>query len=106
MATSKTVAKKAVTKKTTATKTLSKEVSFKFLNKQASKVSLVGDFNGWDPKKNIMKPVKKGEFSTKVKVKPGRYNFKYFTDQGWYIDPKAESVYDSMGNQNSVLEVG
>ncbi len=97
--------KKAVAK-TTAKSTVSKEIAFKFLNKQASTVSLVGDFNGWDPKKNIMKPVKKGEFATKIKIKPGRYTFKYLSDKGWYTDPKLASVYDSMGNQNSVLEVG
>jgi len=105
----KATATKAVNKavaKTTAKSTVSKEIAFKFLDKQASTVSLVGDFNGWNPKKNIMKPVKKGEFATKIKIKPGRYTFKYLSDKGWYTDPKLELAYDSMGNQNSVLEVG
>jgi 1,4-alpha-glucan branching enzyme len=82
-----------------------KDITFKFLNPACSSVSLVGDFNNWKPGKLRMKKVKKGEFVTKLSLKPGRYTYKYLTDQGWFTDPNADFVYDSMGNQNSMVAV-
>ena len=75
------------------------------MNPKASKVSLVGDFNGWDPKKTKMTKKGKGEFIAQLSLKPGRYTYKYLTESGWYTDPNAQVISDSMGNQNSLVTV-
>ena len=102
-ATAKPAAKK-VTKKT-ATKTVAKQVTFKFIRPESSAVSVVGDFNSWNPEKNVMKKTKSGEYSARLSLKPGRYNYKYLASDGWYTDPQADLVCDEQGNQNSLVVV-
>jgi len=105
MAVKKTVkpAKKTVAKRNG--KSLTKQVTFKYFNSDASTVSVVGDFNSWNPDKNVMKQAKNGEYSTKVTLSPGRYAYKYLSSNGWDTDPNAECVWDENGNQNSLLVI-
>ncbi|MFH1429170.1 MAG: glycogen-binding domain-containing protein [Candidatus Margulisiibacteriota bacterium] len=100
--------KKPVKKTVAASKTIKKEVTFTYSNpngKKITKVSVAGDFNNWDPKKNIMKADNKGKYTAKITLSSGTYAYKFCASNGWVTDPKAECVYDENGNQNSKLTI-
>ena len=80
--------------------------SFK-LPGNAAKVALAGSFNGWSADKNPMTgPDQKGEFTTRLSLKPGRYAYKFVIDGKWTLDPANSQTEDNgMGDKNSVLTV-
>ena len=57
------------------------------------KVSVVGDFNGWDHDANRMRK-KGGNWVASVSLAPGaRYRFRYVDEIGrWHDDPSADAV--------------
>jgi hypothetical protein len=59
----------------------------------ASKVVLVGDFNEWSTKDDIMKKQKDGSFQINIYLEPGRaYQYRYFMDDNrWENDWEADS---------------
>ncbi len=71
------------------------------------RVSVVGDFNGWDPYANPMKHRRDGTQRAKLKVRTGQtYEFKYLSDDGtWFCDPDADTEVNGDGELNSVLRV-
>jgi 5'-AMP-activated protein kinase regulatory beta subunit len=93
-------------------KTMSKQiikrrrVSFLFESADAREVILVGDFNNWDPQKHTMKHNGDGTWNKTVMLAPGRYEYKFFVDGDWKIDPKnSQTCLNSFGTQNSVLNL-
>ena len=56
-------------------------------------VALVGDFNGWDPKKNILKKSKSGWFEETIELPLGKdYQFRYLIDRNkWENDWQADA---------------
>lgn len=70
-------------------------------------VSVVGDFNGWDPFAHPMKKRSNGTRSAKVELECGRsYRFKYLTADGaWLTDPDADTVDNGMAGVDSLLVV-
>ncbi|MBU1998678.1 MAG: glycogen-binding domain-containing protein [Candidatus Omnitrophica bacterium] len=47
-----------------------------------------------------------GFWKAKVSLKPGKYEYKFFVDGSWISDPKSQNtVYNSFGSQNSILEI-
>ena len=57
-------------------------------------VSVVGDFNGWDPLATPLRKRSNGTRSATVELPTGgSYRFKYLADGGsWFCDPDADSV--------------
>ena len=73
---------------------------------QAKKVSVAGTFNHWDVKALKMKKDKQGRWSSRISLKPGRYEYLFVVDGQWLRDPEVkEMVQNSFGSVNSVLEV-
>jgi hypothetical protein len=72
-------------------------------------VSVVGDFNDWDPHATPMGKGKKGDrASATVRVPRGlRYQFRYLGgDNQWFNDETADDYADNeFGGQNSVLDL-
>jgi len=71
-----------------------------------SQVSVVGDFNGWDPTKTKLIKRSNGTFSASVKLKKGaHYAFRYVADDGkWLNDDEADTFEASpFGTKNSVV---
>ncbi len=87
----------------TAAKT--KEAVFKFFAPQAKRVFLAGQFNNWNTSSLSAKKDAKGNWSVKVALKPGKYEYKFFVDGSWVNDPNASYIPNSLGTQNSVIEV-
>ncbi len=70
-------------------------------------VSVLGDFNGWEPYATPMKRRRNGALRAKVTVPRGHvYEFKYLSDDGtWFCDPDVESRVGPDGTHNSVLRL-
>jgi 1,4-alpha-glucan branching enzyme len=72
----------------------------------ASEVSLMGDFNGWNDAKHVMKKSKNGSWVIEIKLAPGEYQFLYFVDRRvWKTDEAAPRVVNSFGTENSLLKI-
>jgi len=74
---------------------------------QASSVSLVGDFNDWDPARAPMR-VAQGVWATAIRLSPGRYRYAFLVNGAeWRADPGAPaSRDDEFGTPGSVVTVG
>lgn len=73
----------------------------------AEKISLVGDFNDWDPEKYPMRKFKSGICKKKVKLKPGCYEYLFVVDGEWCPDPEnSKRKPNVFGTENSVIEIG
>ena len=75
---------------------------------EAKVVSLVGEFNDWDPSADPMKRSKSGSFSKSMQLDCGdRYQFRYVIDGTiWENDAEADDyVQAPFGNDNSVVDV-
>jgi 1,4-alpha-glucan branching enzyme len=90
-------------KSTRNTKTKTKRVLFHLFAPEAKKISLAGDFNGWDVNSLLMEKDKKGNWKISVNLDPGRHEYRFYADGIWQDDPKAEErVVNPFGSQNSV----
>jgi chromosome partitioning protein len=71
----------------------------------ASRVQLVGDFNGWMPDGNEM-TLAGGVWTKALELAPGRYRYRYVVDGVWCSDPlNAEVELSPYGGYNSVIVV-
>jgi 1,4-alpha-glucan branching enzyme len=72
------------------------------------KVSVVGDFNGWDPAANSMGKRNNGTLSTSVTLTTGqKVCFRYYTPEGEWFNDEAADAYEpgEFGAENSVAYV-
>ncbi|MEF3193348.1 MAG: isoamylase early set domain-containing protein [Halothiobacillaceae bacterium] len=78
-------------------------------HESVDKVSLVGDFNGWDANAMPMKRRKDGSWRIKVKLESGReYQFLYQLGEKQYVNDDAADAYvpNPYGTgENSVIRV-
>jgi 1,4-alpha-glucan branching enzyme len=83
-----------------------KNVEFAFYSPEAMNVYVAGEFNGWDHQSLPMKKDKDGIWRLKVKLLPGRYEYKFFADNAWIENlPNAEAIPNPFGTQNFVITV-
>jgi len=76
---------------------------------QAASVSLVGDFNDWDPARSPMRTAGgPGIWATVMQLAPGRYRYAFLVNGvEWRADPGAPSAMDDeFGTPSSVVTVG
>jgi 1,4-alpha-glucan branching enzyme len=99
----KTAAPKA--KKPAASKGKTVEKEFSIYSPASDSVAIAGDFNNWKPL--ALKKGKSGNWTGKVKLNPGEYQYKIVYDgKYWEIDQaNPERVCDGQGSQNSKLRV-
>lgn len=81
-------------------------VKFVFVAPTAAKVSLVGDFNGWDPQATPMQRTG-GTWTVTLPLRAGRHLYSFVVDGSqWMPDPSAPlAPEDGFGNANSVVLV-
>lgn len=82
---------------------------FVFNSRLAHHVSVVGDFNGWDPLSAPMSRSPDGDmWSTTIPLPPGRHSFAFMVDDSIVaLDPRAQKVRDpDLGVDASVVIVG
>jgi len=86
--------------------TCEKTLDFKFYAPQAKKVELGGDFNGWKASKTPLKKDATGNWKVSLKLKAGRYQYRYLVDGVWQnAQEPVECVPNSFGSWNCVAEV-
>lgn len=69
-------------------------------------VSVVGDFNEWDPNKTKLVKRNNGTRSVTITVDPGkRYRFRYYCADGTWFNDEAADDYESSehGSENCLL---
>ena len=84
-------------------------VQFIFLAPSASRVSLVGDFNGWDPESTPLRAGQvPGVWIVEVPLAPGRHVYSFIVDgQQWHPDPFTARAPESGADApSSVVLVG
>ena len=83
-------------------------VQFVHIAPKASRVTVVGDFNGWDPQATPMIRRESGVWIASVPVPPGRHVYAFVVDgDHWVADPAAPlAPEDGFGIRNSVIVVG
>jgi 1,4-alpha-glucan branching enzyme len=96
-----------ITSTSTATATATKVTFALPVDVADQPISVVGEFNGWDPFAHPLKRRSNGTRSVSVELEPARsYRFKYLAADGsWLTDPDAESVDNGHGDVDSVVSV-
>jgi hypothetical protein len=79
---------------------------FRVLAPKARRVSVGGDFNGWQQENAPMKPAGDGWWQLRLKIPPGQYQYVYFVDGKALTPPESVlRVDDGFGGINGLLEV-
>ena len=79
---------------------------FRFYAPKAKRVSLAGSFNNWNTKALAAKKDSQGNWTVKVNLRPGRYEYKFLADGNWLNDPRCSScVTNPFGTQNCIVEI-
>ncbi|HKI83868.1 MAG TPA: glycogen-binding domain-containing protein [Candidatus Krumholzibacteria bacterium] len=72
----------------------------------ARRVSVGGDFNGWQQDEAPMEPVGDGWWQLSLKIPPGQYQYVYFVDGKALTPPESVlQVDDGFGGVNGLLQV-
>ena len=83
-----------------------RNVEFSFYFPEAVDIYVAGEFNSWDTRSLPMKKDKDGIWRTKVKLLPGRYEYKLFADDAWVENlSDSEAIPNPFGTQNFVILV-
>lgn len=81
-------------------------IEFMLFAPEAQEVHLVGDFNEWSGAEYRMRRFKDGTWKKKVKLKPGRYEYRFMVDGNWWTDPKnPQRQQNAFGSDNSVVTI-
>jgi hypothetical protein len=82
------------------------EITFTVLAPEAREVSVVGSFNGWCPNATPLNYTGAGEWSVRLMLRSGQYEYRFVVDGRWCEDPRAsQHLANPFGEFNSVLVV-
>ena len=79
----------------------------------AQAVFVAGDFNDWSTTSTPMNRTDEGVWAVKLKLEPGRYEFKFLIDGHWCCEPGCRDgdlacpncVVNAFGTMNRLIEV-
>ncbi len=81
-------------------------VRFEYFAPGASLVFLAGNFNEWNAHAHPLRKLRDGRWALSLRLKPGRYEYRFLVDGIWRPDPRARQyVTDFCGGLNSVTFV-
>jgi 1,4-alpha-glucan branching enzyme len=73
---------------------------------QATQVSLVGDFNHWDPEAHPMKHMPDRSWLLTINLKHGHHRYAFLVDGVLSLDPHAQGITrNDMGERVSLVPV-
>ena len=82
------------------------KVQFRIYKPDARIISLVGDFNGWNPENDLMKRGADGVWRVDKRLTSGEYRYKFIIDGEWVPDMfNPESSSDSTGDLCSLIRI-
>jgi hypothetical protein len=82
----------------------SANVRFVYVAPGATTVSLVGDFNQWNPTTQPLRRLGDGTWIADVPLQPGRYAYAFVVDGKVMVDPSAPKATGDFG-ENSIVMV-
>ena len=83
------------------------EVMLNFYAPEAHMVEVAGSFNGWHPQANPLERTAAGEWTTRLMLRSGRYEYRYVVDGAWTDGPQAMlGSPNPFAGSNAVLLVG
>ncbi len=65
----------------------------------ASRVCLVGDFNGWQPTANPMRPTPDGRWTARLELRHGHHQYVFLVDAKPVLDPNATGLTHNERNE-------
>jgi 1,4-alpha-glucan branching enzyme len=72
----------------------------------AKRVSLVGDFNRWNPAANPMQQSTDGAWTLRIELRHGHHRYAYHVDGELVLDPQAMGITrDDQGQRVSLIAV-
>lgn len=81
-------------------------VDFDYFNPSAKEIYIAGDFNNWSTSSDKMTRDKTGRFKIRIRLSPGRYQYKFLVDGRWMVDQKPTTLIDNpFGTKNSVIDI-
>ncbi|HOK40119.1 MAG TPA: alpha-amylase family glycosyl hydrolase [bacterium] len=80
--------------------------TFLYKGKSGLKVSVAGEFNGWNMNANIMNEIEEGKYSLSMDLKPGKYKYKFVINGKDWIPDELNPLRSDDGWNNSVLVLG
>jgi len=87
-------------------KTVRGAIEFRIYRPKASFISLVGDFNNWNPEDDILAKGQDGIWRLRKRLFPGLYRYKYVIDGEWLPDMyNSKSGSDNTGAICSIIEI-
>jgi 1,4-alpha-glucan branching enzyme len=84
-------------------KKMVKPVNFFCMAPEARSVSVVGEFNGWDPGANPMKQGPDGGWHVQVPLHHGHHQYAFVVDGEIRLDPRAQGVARNDRNERVSL---
>jgi 1,4-alpha-glucan branching enzyme len=73
---------------------------------QAKSVSLVGDFNNWDPAANPMQRMPDGAWLLKFELRHGHHRYAFLVDGALTVDPTGQGITrNDQGQRVSLVPV-
>ena len=83
-----------------------KEIRFSLQVVEAKNVSLVGEFNDWNPDADPMQRGENGTWTKTKKLSPGNVEYKFWVDGEWKQDPEnLRACPNCFGTQNNIAKV-
>jgi 1,4-alpha-glucan branching enzyme len=67
-------------------------LNFICLAPQAKSVSVVGDFNQWNPASHVMKQMPDKSWLLNIELKHGHHRYAFLVDGVLTLDPKAQGI--------------
>lgn len=85
---------------------MAKPVHFYCMAPHAAQVSIVGDFNNWDPLAHPLTHMPDGAWRIEVSLHHGHHRYAFLVDGKLTLDPRAQGVTrDDKGERVSLLAV-
>lgn len=83
-----------------------RRMKFRLYAPEAQRVSVAGDFNGWDKSVHQLSRAESGLWSITIELVPGRHEYTFYVDGEWRVDPDAVAyTANPHGKVNCVIEV-
>ena len=81
-------------------------IEFRLYKPQAKLISLVGDFNSWNPESDLLEKDRKGIWKLQKRLSGGIYRYKFIVDGQWVYDLyNDETASDGTGGICSLISV-
>ncbi len=81
-------------------------IEFRIYRPHARLISLVGDFNNWNPENDLLEKGRDGVWRLRKRLYPGTYRYKYIIDGTWSVDLyNRDSASDATGDVCSIIRI-